>query len=68
MSKFTKTGMNTRVEFNHENAMVVFMALECIDEEFSYEMYSSYMMQFKNIPTIPESRYLDLLKIVANKD
>lgn len=65
-TKFKRVTSEGTVEFEHENSMVVFMALECIDLQFSYEMYESYMMQWKPIPTLPEQRYLDLYAIVAN--
>lgn len=64
---YSWTTSTEKVSFKHENSMVVFMALECIDLEFGYSMYSSYMEQFKDIPTLPEYRYEQLIDIVANR-
>lgn len=57
---------NTKVSFEHLNSLVVFMALDCIDKGFDYEMYSSYILQW-SIPELPKERYEELFNIVANK-
>lgn len=67
-TSISRTTSNGTVVFNHENTMVVFMALECIDLGFGYEMYVDYMAQFieKSIPCLPEPRYTQLLAIISN--
>ena len=65
---FTYTTSKEHIEFKHENSMVVFMALECIDQEFSWSFYCDYMTQFDGIPTLPEYRYEQLVKIVSNQE
>ena len=62
---YSYTTNTTNVEFSNANSLVVYMALDCIDHGFSYEMYSSYMMQWAT-PTLPEPRYIELFNIVAN--
>lgn len=62
---FRFTSKETKVSFNHGNSLAVFMALECIDEGFSYELYSDYMLQWPT-PALPKNRYEELYKIVSN--
>ena len=59
--------MDISVKFKCINSLVVFMALECIDEEFGYQMYSDYMDQYPMTGKLPESRYDELYNIVLNR-
>lgn len=65
--KYIYETQDNKLEFNHHNSLLVFMALECIDYEYSYEKYESYMMQYPLMGKLPEYRYIELLKIVCNK-
>lgn len=65
--KYIYETQNNKLEFNHHNSLLVFMALECVDYEFSYEQYEAYMLQCPLMGKIPKSRYLELINIVCNK-
>jgi len=67
MSKYVYECSEYTLKFNHHNSLLVYMALECIDSKYSYERYESYMMQYPLMGKIPESRYIELFNIVANK-
>lgn len=56
----------TKVQFEHSNSLAVFMAIDCIDAGFDYEIYSDFMIQWPT-PRVPKSVYQYLSAIILNK-
>lgn len=65
-SSYIYQDSKVKVEFEHSNSLTVFMAIQCIDLGFDYELYSDYMIQWPT-PRVPRSIYQNLSTIILNK-
>lgn len=65
-SSYIYEDSRVKVEFEHSNSLAVFMAIQCIDLGFDYEMYSDYMIQWPTT-TLPRSLYQYFSTIILNK-